>query len=53
VNTALKIGMKVPTRLAAGKNGGGAPDPGLANALLANMSDDEDEDEDEVHANRA
>lgn len=49
VNTALKIGMKVPNRLAAGR---GTDDPGLANALLENMSDEDDED-DESHANRA
>lgn len=49
VNTALKIGMKVPARL---RSGGGA-EPGLANTLLANMSEDDDEDEDGNHGNRA
>jgi DNA-binding MarR family transcriptional regulator len=48
VNTALKVGMKVPTRLAASR---GADDPGLANALLADMADDEEDDE--GHENRA
>src|SRR6185503_10341810 len=48
VNTALKVGMKVPTRLVAGKR---LPDPGLANALLANLP--EDDDEEDEHESRA
>lgn len=48
VNTALKIGMKVPARLAGGASKGAvgsSGEPALTAALLSGFSDEEDEDD--------
>jgi len=47
VNTALKVGMKVPTRVISGKEDPRKAQAEIARSILAGMQDDDEDEEDE------
>lgn len=47
VNTALKVGMKVPTRVIAGKDDPRKAQAEIARSILAGMQEEDEDDEDE------